>query len=46
LVCKNTEHLREVLNANIQTIEGVERTETIISLEESIKREADLAFKK
>ncbi len=38
VVCKNTGHLRDVLNDKIQAIEGIERTETIISLEESIKR--------
>lgn len=39
LVCRNTAHLREVLNEKVQAIEGIERTETIISLEESIKRD-------
>ena len=39
LICKDSDHLRKVLNDNIQTIEGVERTETFISLEESIKRQ-------
>jgi Lrp/AsnC family transcriptional regulator for asnA, asnC and gidA len=38
IVCKNTNHLREVLNEKIQAIDGIERTETLISLEESIKR--------
>jgi Lrp/AsnC family transcriptional regulator for asnA, asnC and gidA len=38
IVCKNTNHLRQVLNEKIQAIEGIERTETLISLEESIKR--------
>ena len=38
IACKNTDHLREVLNVKIQGIEGIQRTETIISLEESIKR--------
>lgn len=39
IVCRDTKHLREVLNEKIQTIEGVQRTETFISLEESIKRQ-------
>lgn len=39
IACKNTDHLREVLNVKIQGIEGIQRTETIISLEESIKRQ-------
>lgn len=38
IVCKNTNHLRQVLNEKIQAIDGIERTETLISLEESIKR--------
>ena len=42
IVCKNTEHLRAVLNDKIQAIEGIQRTETIISLEESIKRPVQL----
>lgn len=43
LVCRNTEHLREVLNEKVQSVEGIDRTETIISLEESIKRDVELA---
>jgi len=42
LVCRNTEHLREVLNEKVQSVEGIDRTETIISLEESIKRDVDM----
>jgi len=38
IVCKNTQELRDVLNEKIQAIPGVQRTETILSLEESIKR--------
>jgi len=38
LVCRNTEHLRQVLNEKVQSVKGIDRTETIISLEESIKR--------
>jgi Lrp/AsnC family transcriptional regulator for asnA, asnC and gidA len=38
LLCKNTHELREVLNTQIQSIEGVTRTETIISLESTINR--------
>ncbi|MFT4566802.1 MAG: Lrp/AsnC family transcriptional regulator for asnA, asnC and gidA [Saprospiraceae bacterium] len=38
LMCKDTEHLRDVLSTKIQTIEGIQRTETFISLEESINR--------
>jgi len=39
LRCRNTEHLMEILNKRIQPIQGVERTETIISLEQSINRQ-------
>jgi Lrp/AsnC family transcriptional regulator, regulator for asnA, asnC and gidA len=42
IVCKNTGHLRDVLNDKIQPIKGVHRTETILSLEESIKRNVAL----
>ena len=38
VLCKNTQDLRDVLNDRIQAIEGIQRTETILSLEESIKR--------
>lgn len=42
LVCKDTNHLREVLSEKIQSIEGIQRTETFISLEESINRPVDI----
>ena len=42
IICKDTQHLREVLNEHIQTINGVQRTETFISLEESIKRQVEI----
>lgn len=38
IVCKNTQHLYDLLNHKIQPIAGVERTETLICLAESIKR--------
>ncbi len=38
IVCKDTNHLREVLHDKIQSIDGIQRTETLISLEESINR--------
>jgi Lrp/AsnC family transcriptional regulator for asnA, asnC and gidA len=38
LHCKDTDHLKDVLHDKIQQIEGIERTETIISLEESLNR--------
>jgi len=42
IVCHDTNHLREVLNENIQGVPGIQRTETFISLEESIKRQITL----
>ena len=36
--CKNTKHMRQILNEEIQTIKGIQRTETIISLEQSIDK--------
>lgn len=39
ILCRDTNHLRQILNENIQTIPGIQRTETFISLEESIKRQ-------
>jgi len=38
VVCKDTQHLREVLSVKVQSITGIQRTETFISLEESIDR--------
>ncbi|SEN81234.1 Lrp/AsnC family transcriptional regulator, regulator for asnA, asnC and gidA [bacterium A37T11] len=42
LICRDTDHLRRVLNEDIQGVKGIQRTETIISLEESIKRQISL----
>lgn len=42
IVCRDTTHLRKVLNEDIQAVKGIQRTETIISLEESIKRQISL----
>lgn len=39
IICRDTQHLREVLNEKMQGIAGVHRTETFISLEESISRQ-------
>ena len=36
--CRDTKHLRDVLHDKIQRVEGIERTETFISLEESLNR--------
>jgi Lrp/AsnC family transcriptional regulator for asnA, asnC and gidA len=42
VICKNTEHLREVINNKLQPINGISRTETIISLGESIKKQVPI----
>jgi Lrp/AsnC family transcriptional regulator for asnA, asnC and gidA len=39
VLCKDNEHLMHVLNKNIQTITGVSRTETFISLNQQIDRQ-------
>jgi Lrp/AsnC family transcriptional regulator for asnA, asnC and gidA len=38
IICRDTQHLREVLHDKIQKVTGIQRTETFISLEESINR--------
>ena len=40
--CRYIDHLRHVLNEEIQAVKGIQRTETLISLEESIKRQIEL----
>ena len=40
--CKNTKHMRHVLNEEIQSVSGIQRTETIISLEQSIEKQLQL----
>lgn len=42
VICRNTAHLRTVLNDHIQAIQGIQRTETMLSLEESIQRAISL----
>ena len=39
VLCKDNEHLMQVLNKKIQQIEGVSRTETFISLNQQIDRQ-------
>lgn len=41
IICKDTNHLRDVLHDKIQKISGIQRTETFISLDESIDRPLD-----
>ena len=38
IICRDTPHLRDVLHDKIQPIKGIQRTETFISLDESIDR--------
>jgi len=42
ITCKNTKHMRQVLNEDIQSVKGIQRTETIISLEQSIDKQVEL----
>lgn len=39
VLCRDNEHLMQVLNNNIQQIGGVSRTETFISLDQQIERQ-------
>ncbi|GAA0738486.1 MULTISPECIES: Lrp/AsnC ligand binding domain-containing protein [Flavobacteriaceae] len=39
ILCKDNEHLMQVLNKEIQSISGVSRTETFISLQQQIDRQ-------
>lgn len=39
ILCKDNEHLMHLLNKEIQTIQGVSRTETFISLDQQIDRQ-------
>ncbi|UII23491.1 Lrp/AsnC ligand binding domain-containing protein [Fulvivirga ligni] len=43
--CKDTQHLKDVLHDKIQRVEGIIRTDTMISLEESINRNIQLEMK-
>ena len=42
VLCKNNEHLMALLNKQIQSINGVSRTETFISLEQQIDRQISI----
>ncbi len=42
VLCKDNEHLMQVLNRKIQQIEGVSRTETFISLAQQIDRQISI----
>ena len=43
LICRDNEHLMQLLNKKIQPIDGVSRTETYISLEQQIERQIQLS---
>ena len=43
IVCKDINQLRYVLHDELQKIKGIERTETLISLEESFNRNVQVA---
>ncbi len=42
VICRDTKHLRNLLHDKIQRIPGIQRTETFISLEQSLKRSVNL----
>lgn len=42
ILCKDNEHLMQLLNKNIQSIPGVSRTETFISLAQQIDRQISI----
>lgn len=42
ILCRDNEHLMQLLNKKIQAIEGVSRTETFISLDQQIERQIQL----
>lgn len=44
LYARDNEHLKDILNNKLQKIKGIVRTETIISLEQTFKREVPIQF--
>jgi Lrp/AsnC family transcriptional regulator, regulator for asnA, asnC and gidA len=42
ILCRDTNHLREVLNEKIQAIPGIQRTETFITLEQGFSRQINI----
>ena len=44
IVCKDIQELRYVLHDELQKIKGIERTETLISLEESFNRNVTVSY--
>ena len=43
VICQDTNHLKNILHDKIQKIKGISRTDTMISLEESLKRDLMLS---
>lgn len=43
VICRDAEHLRQVLHDKINSITGIQRTETFICLEEPIQRSISIA---
>jgi Lrp/AsnC family transcriptional regulator for asnA, asnC and gidA len=44
LVCRDTNHLKEILHDKIQKISGIQRTETSIILGETFNRPVEIVF--
>ncbi|MDX1278732.1 Lrp/AsnC ligand binding domain-containing protein [Oceanihabitans sediminis] len=42
VLCKDNEHLMQVLNKDIQSISGISRTETFISLNQQLDRQIEI----
>ena len=42
ILCRDNEHLMQVLNTKVRSIEGISRTETYISLDQQIQRQIEL----
>ena len=42
VLCRDTNHLREVLNEKVQPIAGIQRTETFITLEQGFSRQINI----
>lgn len=42
ILCQDNEHLMDVLNEKIQSIEGISRTETFISLQQQLDRQINI----
>jgi len=43
MLCKDTSHLKNILYDKIQKIKGISRTDTMISLEESLNRDLQMS---